>query len=902
LLCEDAVALALKYNELSLENENPANQLLDFIKKPLNSETKHFFEFDIIKNGELIINSDDSLGKNQLNLLLKNIPNSMKPSLLGLMPERFVFRKKEIKKGHFPLALHYELRDKSLSFNLPSNLYYFKEPGIIFNTESAEVNSLSAECEKILSILLDFRADFNSEEELYPVIQQLSDRISSFFLLSGTLNIGRSTIDKAQLKFIVDFTKNAVKMKCCLETETGEIIFKPQRNDANHTYTSGSNVIYLSTFFAKQIKSIAKEAGFKISGDEFSAPAYMLSEIIAENGILAQNGKIQLLKEIEKLELTDEDAEKLEISLSLNPEKGWFSFDIKFPEHIRPLPSESLFDAIKQIEKGREFPVVQDSSGRPVILEKSAGFLRKIWELYLDGSIKPGEKIANFYLPHILKRTNTKNIDFFDGTEAELEKYHSIINALSTQTLPEIELDASLKTVLRHYQQDGVKWISLLQKMGLGGILADEMGLGKTLQSLAFLQSNNFSGTSIVIAPKTLVWSWDKEIAKFFPEMKRVVITELSPTERYSLWKSGVGQLFITSYSTAVNDYKILKDMEFDCIILDEAHHIKNSATKRFHCVKNLKSKFRLALTGTPIENHLKDIWTIFQFLMPGMLGKKAEIDRIERLDDHEKIERLAKITAPFILRRKKIEILTELPPIIVNECPVEMTTKQKEIYLSMLLRGRAEFLESGEKMSKIEILSLLTKLRLAANHPMMVSDSVTDFEESGKIAIIHELLEDIRESGGRTLIFSQFVKMLKLIEGSLLSRKIPYLYMDGSTTDRVELVDKFNSGTGEVFLLSLKVGGLGLNLTGADNVIIVDPWWNPAAEEQAFARAHRIGQSKQVVVSKLYSLETIEERIINMQQNKRELADFITSKAVNEPSKDFIKMLADLELDIRPK
>jgi SNF2 family DNA or RNA helicase len=280
-------------------------------------------------------------------------------------------------------------------------------------------------------------------------------------------------------------------------------------------------------------------------------------------------------------------------------------------------------------------------------------------------------------------------------------------------------------------------------------------------------------------------------------------------------------------------------------------------------------------------------------------MGNRKDIDSIEKRGDVEEISKLSSITAPFILRRTKRETLSELPELTVKEYPVEMTMKQKEVYLSVLLRGRAEYLESKDDMTSFQILSILSRLRLAANHPSLAKEADFPVDDSGKILTILELVDEILSADGKVLIFSQYVKMLKLIEKALLEQSVEYFYMDGQTKERMELVKKFNDGERPVFLLSLKVGGVGLNLTGADNVIIVDPWWNPAAEEQAWSRAHRIGQEKRVVVHKLFSKGTIEEKIIDMQERKKGLTDHFMSKTIKDPSEDFIRMVADMELSI---
>jgi len=484
----------------------------------------------------------------------------------------------------------------------------------------------------------------------------------------------------------------------------------------------------------------------------------------------------------------------------------------------------------------------------------------------------------------------------FAGSEKERVSYEEIVRACSEDRLPEVPADPSF-AVLRPYQQEGLRWLSFLARLGLGGVLADEMGLGKTLQALAAIVADAASGVSLVVAPKTLLWSWEYEIQKFFPHLPRVVMDGMTPAERARVWRNTRSGVLITSYGLLVNDLSLVKERRFRLLVMDEAQHVKNDAAKRTRALRAVKAECRLALTGTPIENHLSDLWSIFETVLPGLLGRRQDVLRAEREGDSLFFEKMAALTAPFILRREKKDLLPELPLVIVKEYPAEMTAKQKEIYLSHLLRGRAEFLEAESDINRMDALALLTKLRLAANHPMLVSPTVRDLEESGKMVLLLEILEEIRSAGGRALVFSQFVTMLRLVERLVRERGFTYFYMDGDTQERRDPVERFNRGEREVFLLSLKVGGYGLNLTGADHVVLVDPWWNPAAEEQAWSRAHRIGQNREVVVAKLFSRGTVEEKILLLQEEKKDIRSFFLKRALHEPSKDFVRLLLKWEL-----
>ncbi len=896
-LCEDVVAAALKYNELIIEDRSPVTQLADVVGRTLTGPAADEpVPLRVAKEGGLEFVTRDIGTAAHLARLLEKLAHRERMLLLAVSPHSFIFGGMWVKKGDLPVDVHYRRDGGTVRFSLPASILFDPESGVVFDREQASVIALQAEQADVLRRLLQFRAPFGSEEELFTAVRELSGRVSAFFRLTGELDNAWDSIDAADTLFALDFDEGRIYLEVFFLVGGKRIQMRLSRKDSEHAYAADGRLLTFSAPFMKQVRQAIRDAGFRSAKNRWSVPLKELAALLADDSPLRAVGEIETIKKIARIEIAEEEITRTGIGIELHPDDGWFSFSVHLPETVTPLPPASLIDAIRQLKKGNEAPVVVDSAGDPVIIERSVGFLNRLNELFAYGSALPADRVNPVFLPHFLKRGGQKFLERFDGTAAARADYEEIIRSFSEGTLPEL-IDRPEFAILRPYQRDGVRWIALLRRMKLGGILADEMGLGKTIQSLAALIADPTPGPTLVVTPKTLVWSWDREIQKFFPELKRTVIDAMLPEERTRRWRATDNGIIITSYAILVNDLDRLKGKRFRTLIVDEAQHIKNQTTKRFRALQKVECDFRLALTGTPMENHLADLWSIFQFLMPGLLGRRQEVEKIERTGDTAEFEKLALITAPFILRREKKDLLPELPPVIIKEYPVEMTPKQKEIYLSYLLRGRAEFLELGGDMNKIEVLALLTKLRLAANHPMMVSDKVTDIEESGKIALITELIDEIRDAGGRVLIFSQFVKMLAIIEKALKKRGIAYFYMDGDTQDRRDPVERFNRGERDVFLLSLKVGGFGLNLTGADNVIIVDPWWNPAVEEQAWSRAHRIGQDRQVVVSKLFARETIEEKILDLQQSKKGLTGFFMKRTLAEPSKDFIKMLAELEL-----
>ncbi|MHB9095163.1 MAG: DEAD/DEAH box helicase, partial [Eubacteriales bacterium] len=467
----------------------------------------------------------------------------------------------------------------------------------------------------------------------------------------------------------------------------------------------------------------------------------------------------------------------------------------------------------------------------------------------------------------------------------------------------EYQAPEGLQNLLREYQKTGFRWLKTLASHGLGGILADEMGLGKTLQVIAFILSEKGPGQppALVIVPTSLIFNWYEEVQKFAPTLKVVVVSG-TPHERRGKFKEINGaDMVVTSYPLIRRDIDMYKDIEFSYCFLDEAQHIKNPNTINAKSVQQLKARNYFALTGTPIENSLTELWSIFNFIMPGFLlthtafQKKYELP-IARGEDPNILTEFSRHVQPFILRRLKKDVLKELPDKIETKLMAEMTKEQGKIYLAFLKQAQGEILQeigtAGFEKSRIKILAVLTRLRQICCHPGLFVNNYTG--ESGKMQLLQEVMEDTLASGHRILLFSQFTTMLKIIREYLFAHNIGYFYLDGSTRaeQRQEMVRSFNEGEGKVFLISLKAGGTGLNLTGADMVIHFDPWWNPAVEAQAADRTHRIGQKNVVQVFKLITRGTIEEKIFALQQKKKELID-----SVIRPGETFLSKLTEEEL-----
>ncbi len=893
--CEHILALALCYNETSVEGLDPIEQLTSFSLKnsTLPKEQPFKIEFDK-KNIEINVGQKDA----QMSRLLKKIDRRSIPELISIFPERFFFSGNTLKAAETPLDIMYSVKDSKLRFFLPEKNLYFDDSGVVIDIENGLVWRLDEKANGVLSTFLNLSMEYKSRDELAGVIHELSANLEPLMKLHGEINVEKVILDE-NTAFVFDtwLENRKIFIKIFFQTESGTTEFKPKRKNFDQVYPVNGRIYLFTPALIKKLRRALNDSGVKFSKKNYIAPVEKYYEIISPDSTLNKLGKVVLRKEPAKFSFDEKGEKNSEIEFDINVNEKWFSFRIKLPESNEHITPEELISAIRQIDRGVENPLILDSSGNPVILEKSRAFLERISTML---PAKEGPSLKKIHFGNLLKILNTdsrKAISSFSGDKNVEKTYKKIFSTMKHGKLPDISLPKEIKTKLRHYQTEGLKWLTLLRDMGLGGVLADEMGLGKTVQSLAMIKMESGEKPSMVIAPKTLLWSWDREIEKFFPEMDRVVIDSLKPEDRRKKWKESGNELLITSYSVVVNDLDLLKDKEFETVILDEAQHIKNCKTKRFKSLVAVKAKYRFALTGTPIENHLRDLWSIFQFVMPGYLGSRKDVDKIENTHDDAGLKKLSLTTAPFILRRTKKEILSELPELTVKEYPVEMTQKQKEAYLTILLRSRAEYIENKDSMSSIQILSILSKLRLAANHPSLVGNPEASPDTSGKILTVLELVDEIISSNGKVLIFSQYVKMLSLVEMAIKKTGIEYFYMDGGTKNRMAVVDRFNNGEKPLFLMSLKVGGVGLNLAEADNVIIVDPWWNPAAEEQAWSRAHRIGQKKRVIVNKLFSKGTIEEKIMDMQNKKKGMTDALMSKALKHPSEDFIKKIAEMEL-----
>lgn len=554
--------------------------------------------------------------------------------------------------------------------------------------------------------------------------------------------------------------------------------------------------------------------------------------------------------------------------------------------------TSELVEIMEKYKLRKKYYKLNDGSFLNLQENETLDFLEK---LNIDGTLNYNELLngeinlpvyRSLYLDKILKKSN---MNVYRNKE-----YKELINDIQNANDDYIKVPSELNATLRRYQEVGYKWLKTLDTYGLGGILADDMGLGKTLQVICLLLDYNVNAdekkTSIVVCPSSLTLNWYNEINKFAPSLKSKVISGNAEERKKYIQNLENYDIIITSYDLLKRDIETYTEMnyEYKFIIADEAQYIKNNNTQNFKAIKKIKAQTRFALTGTPIENSLAELWSIFDFTMPGYLYgyrkfKESFETPIIKDEDSYKTKKLKMLIEPFILRRIKEEVLTELPEKTVTVLNSEMEEEQQKIYMSYMAEAREEvaneIVANGFEKNQMKILALLMRLRQICCHPSLF---INNYEGgSGKLNQCMEIIKDAVQGNHKILLFSGYTSMFDILEEELKKENIKYFKLTGQTkvTERIELVDEFNENSEiKVFLISLKAGGTGLNLIGADMVIHYDPWWNISAENQATDRTYRIGQKRNVQVYKLITKNSIEEKIYELQQKKAKLVDNMLS------------------------
>jgi len=570
---------------------------------------------------------------------------------------------------------------------------------------------------------------------------------------------------------------------------------------------------------------------------------------------------------------------------------GWFDLDIGIeidgvrrplvPILTRLIETGGL-DPSRVID-GKIHTMLEDGRVLALPAERTLRLL-SVFDAVLDSGYRVGEKLR---VP-IDEADNLLGLEELQPRPGESARIAAYLTRLREDEVPlgEAMPAASFQGELRPYQRQGLAWLQRLRGNGLSGCLSDDMGLGKTAQTIAHIVTEHDAGRltepALVVVPTSLVPNWEAELARFAPHLQAVVMHGI---ERHQRWDAVArSQIVVTTYAILVRDIEAMKARSWSIVVLDEAQAIKNPDSKATRAACSLAAQQRLCLSGTPVENNLEELWSQFVFLMPGLLGDRKSFNKryrvpIEKRADKLRAVQFSRRIRPFLLRRTKADVAADLPPKTEMVCRVELDAPQRDLYeairLSMHERVREAIASQGLARSRITVLDALLKLRQSCCDPRLVklplAEAVTS---STKLEALIEMLKEMIPEGRRILVFSQFTSMLALMKPELDAAEIPYVELTGSTADRQTPVKRFQAGEVPVFLISLKAGGRGLNLTAADTVIHYDPWWNPAAEAQATDRAHRIGQDKPVFVYKLIASETVEEKILELQRRKSSLAD----------------------------
>nr|WP_243894670.1 DEAD/DEAH box helicase [Clostridium perfringens] len=710
-----------------------------------------------------------------------------------------------------------------------------------------------------------------SLENLRSLLEELKN-ISKNIVLDENIRVFKEKL----MKTTFNLYKTKGRIYCNVKIDYCGYIIDLIRDEKDNSFLRDLKSEKYIEFQLERFKFIKREEDFCFIGSEEE-----MYELFSK-GIkrLRELGEVLLSEELKEFKVLDSSLISSELKELSNFYKLKFDFgDFELRE---------LRESIEAMKRGDRFyrtkKVYLDLEDPGIV-----NFLNLLEDLGLE-NIKDNEVyIDKSKVLYIQEKLKDRTLSFIKGGNVLQEIVGKLLNKEFKRKL----VPKALNAELRPYQKEGFKWINEITDLGFGGVLADDMGLGKTLQIIAFLLSQKKS-KSIVVVPTSVIYNWMDEFEKFAPSI-RIGLVHGSKSKRDKVlrdFKRGLGikigeenlkeksyekyDVLLTTYGTLKNDEKAYENLSFDYCIIDEAQNIKNPAAQATLSVKNIKSRCNIALTGTPIENNLMELWSIFDFVMPGYLFTKDRF-RERFILDESNLSELKSLITPFILRRLKEDVLSELPEKLEKKYLVEMKGKQKQLYSFYVkaIKNQLNENKSSEKSGrdKINLFSYLTKLREICLDPSLVVPDYTG--GSSKLTVVKEIVKDASESGKKILLFSQFTSVLKKIEEDFKKEDISYLYLDGGTSakDRVERVKKFNEDSNiKVFLISLKAGGVGLNLTSASVVIHFDPWWNPAVEDQATDRAHRFGQENKVEVIKLVAKDTIEEKIVLMQEDKREL------------------------------
>ncbi|WP_058301463.1 DEAD/DEAH box helicase [Gorillibacterium timonense] len=716
------------------------------------------------------------------------------------------------------------------------------------------------------------------------------DRAVPSLMKLGDVRIAREVSDRItqaplDARIYLDLVRE--RLLVGLEFQYGDIVINPLEGDGSRR---GESRILMREWEREarilellETAAFAKtESGFFMHDEE--GEYEFLYHIVPE---LERVAKIYATSAVKARLLTDNPPPR--ISVDLQERTDWLEFRFR----IDGIPESEIRAVIQSLVEKRNYHRLKNGALLPLETVEFREMIRFLNEV----SLPKGEITdSRFRLPvaqglHVLESASRG-----DGSVVRLGKsIRRLLENLRNPDHLDFPVPPSLAAVLRDYQQYGYQWMKTLAHYRFGGILADDMGLGKTVQSIAFLVSvlpeiRDRKQPALIVSPASLLYNWRNELRKFAPDI-RAVIADGTKAERSAILREvGDADAIIVSYPLLRRDISRYAELAFHTLILDEAQAFKNYSTQTARAVRALSAEFRFALTGTPIENSLEELWSIFEGVFPGLFPNRKAFGELPR-------ETIAKRSRPFLLRRLKSDVLQELPEKIESVQVSELLPEQKKLYTAYLAKLRHETLQHLDQddlqKNRIRILAGLTRLRQICCHPALFIEDYTG--SSAKFEQLLDTIEDARSAGRRLLVFSQFTEMLGLIGREMGYRGVPFFYLDGGTpaSERVELCTRFNEGERDLFLISLKAGGTGLNLTGADTIVLYDLWWNPAVEQQAEDRAHRIGQKKVVQVIRLVAQGTVEEKMVELQQRKKTLIS-----EVIQPGEESLSALT--EQDIR--
>ncbi len=855
--------LDLKYQRLGLKEK----KILDFIEKikDMESASSNFIrrQDKYIDGKTLII--PDFLTREFFNIISKNRVYLNEGFFYRPVETEIIFDKPNIKISLKALENEYIL---SLDDGIPEKI---DKKGTVFLYGSSIYVPNFEYCYDISTYLNIFNNTKAIAIDKDDEIRVLSKLLPKLYTLSDDITINKAIknkIVKEKVEFKFYFDKINKDTTLTLKVKYGEHEF-----NIFHEYTN--KIIYRDLNKENEILSCLRALGFESSGDKFYlllGDEYLFKffkydiEKLQDIGEVFYSENFKIIKHINNKNIVGQiKSGKLDY------------FELKFK--IDNIPETEVKDIILALRDNLKYYKLK--SGEFLDLEEIElkNFLKLLDVLSLendiDGDTVLFSKSKSLYIDNFIK---DNSIRYIKGKK-ELSQIQKKIKDINKLTFKE---PLNLMADLRPYQKEGYNWLKTMDYLGFGGILGDEMGLGKTIQAISFILSN-LPAKTLIVAPTSLIYNWSSEIEKFAPTIKYAIING-SKDERINILGNIENyDVLITTYNLIKRDIEEYEKIQFDYCFIDEAQYIKNCSSQNAVAMKKIKAIRKFALTGTPVENSLMELWSIFDFIMPGYLfdEKRFSVRYHKKLNESEEVlKELNMLTKPFILRRYKKDVIKELPLKIEKKLLVSMSEEQEKIYSIYANHAKSliekKVKDDDLKTSKIEILSYITKLRQICLDPSVL---INDYlGTSGKIDALIEILNQGIEEGHKILVFSQFTSVLKNIATRFNSENILYSYLDGSipAEKRLELVNEFNEGNNSVFLISLKAGGTGLNLTSADIVIHFDPWWNPAVEDQATDRAHRFGQTNIVEVIKLISKNSIEEKIVDLQDEKRKLIERI--------------------------